>query len=277
AGRAGRTCCGWQRSFHARRRTNSFDHPQERAEEDEGEQRQEDGKADRTAETDAQDGGRRGGGGPRQRQSPFGERAEAAQRAAGDGERQEQTRQERARGREHPLRGREEGVAQALADSPALSQAEAVPPAAQEEVAGVVEDQEDDDRTPPPGARERDSEGDEQADRPESGPDQAVAETAERAADGGLEAFDDGGVRALRLEPGDGAERDGHEIRVAVEEAGVTIERFPQRDGIVAVADAEQGQQREGEARADQGSVIPRALDREGTQEHGGAHATRRR
>src|SRR5690606_7268478 len=101
--------------------------------------------ADGAAEADTEQRGGGGGGDPGQGQGPFCERPDAAERAAGDGERQEQAGEEGADDGEAALCGCEERVAQPLADAPALAQAQTIAPATQEEVAGVVREQEDGD------------------------------------------------------------------------------------------------------------------------------------
>src|SRR5690606_9542160 len=71
------------------------------------------------------------------------------------------------------------------------------------------------------------------------------------------------------------AQGDGREVRMAVEERRVPLERLAERGRIAAVAGAEQRQQREREAGADERAVVPRSLDRERPQEDRSGHQAR--
>src|SRR5690606_7077329 len=254
---------------------SSCDDPQKRTEECKGDECEEDRQPDRAAETDAEQGSRSGSSDPREGHGALRERAQAAQRAAGGGERQQQPRQERAQNREDALGKAQERVTQSLADPLALAQPEQVAPRAQEQVACVVRDEEHHDRDPPGRAGERERESEQQADGPEPGPHQAISEAAEGAAHRGLEAVDQQRIRTIRLELRDRAEGDGREVGVAVEERRVALERLAEPGRVPPVARTEERQEREREPGADERTVVPRPLDRERPQEDRGADEAR--
>src|SRR5690606_40632619 len=114
---------------------SSCDASQNRTEDCKRDECEEDRQPDSAAEAEAQEGGCGGRDDPRQGQRSLRERAQPAQRAASDRERQEQPREERAADGEDALGRAQEGVAQSLADLLAPAEPEPVTPRAQEQVA----------------------------------------------------------------------------------------------------------------------------------------------